>query len=124
MQCSNSDETDHRFHTQLTLIHIRARYSNEDKDQRPNPLLATTADGDLECLPRVHLVQSLLVVLEVEDVGNHAICSDPARVEVGDGTGETVSLRERSNDADLITEDLGRRPRDASLVLVNTIHEE
>ena len=55
-------------------------------------------DADLECAPAVHLVERLLVVLELEDVGDHALDVNLAAVEVCDGAGEAVRLRERADD--------------------------
>ena len=55
-------------------------------------------DADLERATAVHLVERLLVVLELEDVGNHALDVDLAAVEVCDGAGKAVRLRERADD--------------------------
>jgi hypothetical protein len=55
-------------------------------------------DGNLKSTTRVHLVEGLLVVVKLEDVGNHTLGLDFSTVEVGDSTREAVALRERADD--------------------------
>lgn len=79
------------------------RYSQPDR---------SWLDGNLEALPRVHLVECLLVVLQFEHVRDlrrypmstvgmrkcwithHALDINLTTIEISDGTGETVGLRE------------------------------
>lgn len=75
-------------------------------------LVLAGANGNLERATRVHLVERLLVVLELEHVGtarlslvrpqvldlHHAGCADLAAVEQLNGTREAVDLRERADD--------------------------
>lgn len=62
-------------------------------------------DADLHCAPAGHLVESLLVILELKDVRDHALDIDLASVQVRDGTRETIRLRERANDLDDVLDD-------------------
>jgi hypothetical protein len=48
-------------------------------------------------LTRSHLVEGLLEVSQLEDVGNHALRLDLTAVEVLNGTREAVGLREGAN---------------------------
>jgi hypothetical protein len=55
---------------------------------------------------------------------HHSLGPDFTAVEEIDSSGETVSLGERTNDSDLVEEDLGRGPRDSGIVGVNSVNEE
>ena len=59
---------------------------------------ASWFDSNLESTAAVHLVESSLVLLELEDVGDHALDIDCATIEVGDCTREAEGLRERAED--------------------------
>lgn len=82
------------------------------------------SDGDLQSLPGRHAVERLLEVLQVKDVGDHALDVQLAAVQVLDGTAETVELGERSDDVDLVREDLGGGPVDTGLVGVDSVDHE
>ena len=55
---------------------------------------------DLECTPAIHLVQGVLIMIELEDIRYHALQVDFTTIEISDGTRETVSLREGTDDLD------------------------
>lgn len=63
-------------------------------------------DSDLESRPAGHLVERAFVVIEFEDIGHHTLDVDLATIEIGNSAREAVRLGERSNDLDLVTEDL------------------
>jgi hypothetical protein len=69
-------------------------------------------------------LQSLTPLLELEGLVHDALGLDLAAVEVVDGGGEHEGLGEGADDGDLITKDLGRRPRDAGRVGVDTVADE
>lgn len=81
-------------------------------------------DSDLQGASAAHLVQCLLVVIEFEDVGHHSLGPDLSALKVFDGSWEAVGLRERSNDPNFVTENLGRWPRDTGLVLVDAVDKK
>lgn len=55
-------------------------------------------DGNLERTPAIHLIQSSLIIVELENIGHHVLDVDLSTVEVSHGTWETEGLRERAND--------------------------
>ena len=55
-------------------------------------------DRDFDSLAAVHLVERALVVLELEDIRDHALDVDFPAVEVRHGTREAECLRERADD--------------------------
>lgn len=80
---------------------------------------------DLQSLPARHLVQSTLVVAEREDISDHASGLDLARIEEINGSGETVSLGEGTDDSLLVDEDVSGGPSgETGLVLVDTVDKE
>jgi hypothetical protein len=58
-------------------------------------------DGNLERSPAVHLIQSSLIIVELENVSYHALDVDLSTIEVSNGTWETERLRERPNDLEM-----------------------
>ena len=70
------------------------------------------SDSHLEALAGRNLVQCLLVVLDLEDVGDHALDVDLATVEVRDRTGDCTKCQQRSQTCQvspLTAVDLGER---------------
>ena len=63
-------------------------------------------DADLECAPAVHLVKGGLEVIKFEDIRDHALGLDLARVEISDRPREAVRLGEGADDLDLVAENL------------------
>ena len=55
-------------------------------------------DADLERAAAVHLVERGLVVLELENIRDHALDPNLAAVKVRNGTREAEGLGERAND--------------------------
>lgn len=55
------------------------------------------SDGDLQCTAAVHLVQSGLVVIKLEDVSDHALHLHLTAIKVSNGTREAICLRERTD---------------------------
>jgi hypothetical protein len=55
-------------------------------------------DDNLERRPTVHLVESGLVIVQLEHIGDHTLDVDLATIEIGDGAREAEGLRERAND--------------------------
>ncbi len=66
------------------------RWANGDPNSRPDryqlfmvALISKTPSlNSLEGIPAVHAVQSLLIILEIKDVGNHTLDVDYSRLEV------------------------------------------
>lgn len=54
-------------------------------------------NNDLDGRAAAHLVEGLLIVLELECIGDHALDIHLAAIEVSDGAGKAVGLRERAN---------------------------
>lgn len=82
-------------------------------------------DRDLQGLPTRHLVQSTLVVAERENISDHASGLNLARIEEINGSGETISLGEGTDDSLLVDEDVGGRPsRESGFVLVDTVNKK
>ena len=69
-------------------------------------------------------LEGLAPLLQLEGLVDDALGLDLAAVEVVDGGGEHEGLGEGTDDGDLVTEDLGRRPRDAGRVGVDTVADE
>ena len=55
---------------------------------------------------------------------HHSFGPNFTAVEEIDSSGETVCLGERTNDSDLVEEDLGRGPGDSGIIGVNSVDEE
>lgn len=88
-------------------------------------VLVLRLDRDLQSLPARHLVQSTLVVAERENISDHARGLDLARIEEINGSGETVSLGEGTDDSLLIDEDVGGGPSgETGFVLVDTVDKK
>jgi hypothetical protein len=51
-------------------------------------------DDNLESSPAVHLIQSSLIVVELEYIGYHALDVDLSTVEVSNGAWKAEGLRE------------------------------
>jgi hypothetical protein len=81
-------------------------------------------DGDLDEVSRFGTVKSLLVVLQVKDVGDHTLDVDSATVQVGNGSREAEDLREGTEDGDLVTEDLHGRPVNTGVVVVDSVDQQ
>ena len=63
-----------------------------------SPSIHLRFDGNLERSTAVHLIQSSLIIVELENVCHHVLDVDLSTVEVSNGTWETERLRERPND--------------------------
>lgn len=71
-----------------------------------------------------HGLQALFPLVNLVDLVDDALDFDLAGVQVVDSGRELVSLRERTDNGNLVAEDLGRRPGDASCVRVHTINNK
>jgi len=69
-------------------------------------MVSVRGDADLQGATAVHLVECLLEVVELEFVSYHSLRLDLTAVKVCNGTRETVRLRERADNLDLVPEDL------------------
>lgn len=69
-------------------------------------------------------LESLAVLLELEDLVDNALGLDLAAVKVVDGGREHVGLGEGAEDCDLVAEDLGGGPRDTSRVRVDAVDDK
>lgn len=57
------------------------------------------ANGDLEGIPRSHLIQCLLIIFERKDIGDHPVRPDLFGVKQFYGSREAEYLGERADDA-------------------------
>ncbi|GAO51126.1 hypothetical protein G7K_5237-t1 [Saitoella complicata NRRL Y-17804] len=72
----------------------------------------------------LHRIQTLLPLLNLELLVHDTLNPNLTRIQVVDSSRETVCLGERSQNGNLITKDLGRGPRDAGSVGVDTVYDE
>jgi len=69
-------------------------------------VISVGGDADLQGTAAIHLVECLLEIVKLVFIGHHSLRLDFATIEVRNGTREAVRLRERTDDLDLVTEDL------------------
>jgi hypothetical protein len=89
-----------------------------------NHHLIVENDSSLDGALVSHRLQALAPLLELEGLVDDSGDLYFAGIEVPNGGGEHVGLREGTEDGDLVTKDLAGRPADTRRVAVHTVDDQ
>ena len=106
-------DTDEEYNLDMTFSHYSP---SELLLLRPSERGKSRLDDNLDGGAAVHLVESLLVVLELEGICDHALDIYLAAIKVGNRARETVGLREGADD--LENDTLAGVAKQASMITV------
>lgn len=80
----------------------------------------TRYNGNLKRRPAVHLIQSGLVVVQLENICHHTLHVNLAAVKICHRTGEAESLRERADDLRVLLERHRREQKWDNVTLISS----